>query len=149
VNNFFHEVILSFRQCKKRRNVEIGPVNWQRTRRCLLSGGDGMRRAHSLWIKRWTACRQHPLTNAIACGWVDDLALGRGLSFSICLDAHTRGTDEPTASGTVLAMGLSFHVRLSVNGLRIVPRKSKMAVENSSQGQPDEGTRLSARSGRA
>jgi len=43
---------------------------------------------------------------------------------------------------TVLAMGLSFHVRLSGHALRIVPCKSKMAVENSSQGQPDEGTRL-------
>src|SRR5271163_2468266 len=68
----------------------------------------------------------------------------RAFSFSICLDANTRGTDESTASGTVLAMGLSFHVRLSVNALRIFPCKSKMAVENGSQGQPDEGTRLFA-----
>jgi hypothetical protein len=59
VNNFFREVILSFRQCKKRRNVEIGPVIGN-------------------WIKRWTAWREHPLTNGIACGWVDDLALGQG-----------------------------------------------------------------------
>jgi hypothetical protein len=87
--------------------------------------------------------------NGIAFGWVDDLAHGQGFSFSICLDANTRGTDESTASGTVLAMGLSFHVRLSVNALRIVPCKSKMAVENSSEGQPDEGKRLSACSGRA
>jgi hypothetical protein len=33
--------------------------------------------------------------NDIVFGWVDDLALGRAFSFSLCLGANTGGTDQP------------------------------------------------------